>query len=196
MRDSITPSSASDPLDALTPRQREVGELLAAHYSQKEIAAELGISEDRVQRQVAVIKAALRVQSRREIAERFRATNALPGAENPVTGKTDLPENVPDWPEPALDEPQVLQRSDDQAMNFMPHSFVPPERPRIVPRLLDGKYRVLVRLAVVVTVMVFVLFTTIIAVAAIRSVTEIVGGSAPDKILDQRRDPSGSVGRH
>lgn len=67
-------------------------------------------------------------------------------------------------------------------MNF-PSSFPPPREPAFVPRLLDGKYRVPVRLGIVLVVTVGTLLAVILAVAALQSVTEIVGGSAANQAL-------------
>ena len=163
----------------LTPRQRQVANLIAQRYSQKEISRALGISETSVQRHVTAIKQRLGVNSLREIAKLTKDNEVNGGWENPTVRKNDVSAPLPPWPNPSLDEPYVLGKAELEAMNLL-SSMPVPNAPRIVPRLLDGKYRVPLRLAIIAAI-VFASFAAIIlAVAAIRSVSELVHSSPPN----------------
>jgi DNA-binding CsgD family transcriptional regulator len=62
----------------LTPRQREVLDLLAKRYSNQQIADALGISLDGAKWHVREVLAAMDVSTREEAAERWRIENGLP----------------------------------------------------------------------------------------------------------------------
>jgi DNA-binding CsgD family transcriptional regulator len=181
-------------LSILTDRQREVGQLLARHLSYKEIGREMSISEDRVYRLAAGIRKKLHVNSRREIAELFIAAR-LPSEwpEKPVTGKSDLLPPSPLWPMLGADEPYVLR--EPEVGNLTLSARPTPEAPRVVPRLLDGKHRVLVRLGTIAAIIFAILALMILTVAAIRSVSEMVKGTQSDQALQTRVAREGRIGR-
>jgi DNA-binding CsgD family transcriptional regulator len=60
-----------DPLDALTPKQREILEFVAQGRSNKQIAAQLGLSEHTVHRRIADLRARLGVSTRAAAAALF-----------------------------------------------------------------------------------------------------------------------------
>lgn len=62
----------------LTPRQRQVLDLLAKRYSNQRIADELGISLEGAKWHVREVLSVLGVSSREEAAERWRVENGLP----------------------------------------------------------------------------------------------------------------------
>src|SRR3569833_1401490 len=86
-------------LESLTARQREVTELIASRYTQKEIAGALGISETSVQRHVTTIKYRLEVNSLREIATLLRNSMADEAWEIPTVQKKDVSPSAPFWPQ-------------------------------------------------------------------------------------------------
>jgi DNA-binding CsgD family transcriptional regulator len=177
-------------LESLTARQREVAELIASRYTQKEIAGALGISETSVQRHVTTIKYRLEVNSLREIATLLRDSMADEAWEIPTVQKKDVSPPAPFWPQRMTDEPYALSERDTGTMNFLPP--VPePAAPRIVPRLLDGKHRVLFRIAFVGGIIASALALIVLAVAAIQSISEIVRGSPSEQAMEQTQRPRG-----
>lgn len=58
----------------LTPRQRQICDLLIQGLGNKQIAAQLGICTNTVKAHLTRIYLWLDVQNRRELAERYRAT--------------------------------------------------------------------------------------------------------------------------
>jgi DNA-binding CsgD family transcriptional regulator len=179
-------------LESLTARQREVAELIADRYSQKEIAAVLGISETSVQRHVTAIKQRLAVNSLREIATSLRDLAPSKGWESPTVQKNDVASPAAFWPQRTTDEPYALSERDAGELNFLPR-LPEPVAPRIVPRLLDGKHRVLFRIAFVGGIVASAFALIVLAVAAIQSISEIVRGSHSEQVMEQTQRPRGSV---
>ena len=76
------PTSAADPVASLTPRERDVLRLMALGFSNKEIARQLGVSENTVKTHVRHILAKLNARSRVEAAMHALRAGLVPAEEH------------------------------------------------------------------------------------------------------------------
>lgn len=166
---------------ALSERQKEVLGLIDQRYTIKEIAAELGVSETRINQHIDALKRRLGANSHRELAERYRELLA------PFT-PAPFRKSVERSPQLAIrDEARSLPgRVADSGLALADvHAFAleapwakASEQP-VVPPALDGDNAVLVRLAVVAAIVFGTLASLVLAITAADSLSGLVG-SRPD----------------
>ena len=99
----------------------------------------------------------------------------------PISG---LPDSHLVLPEAASDDDGKLLFEDSLGMQFAPQ-WSPRSEPRIVPRWLDGKHALLARLGLIGAIACGVMIVLVVALAAASSLTQVVGGSGPDLVLQQ-----------
>jgi DNA-binding CsgD family transcriptional regulator len=169
---------AGEVTPALSERQKQVLSLIDRRLTIKEIAAELGISETRVNQHITTLKQRLDANTHRELAARYREmfTPVVPPPfRNPAGTKTQLvgerqPRSIPGR---AADGDLVL--ADVHAFS-LEAPWARASEPQVVPPVLDGKNAVLLRLAVVAAMVCGILASLILAITAATSLTEVVGG--------------------
>lgn len=145
---AVPPSDQTDRPD-LTDRQRAVLERIDRRLPLKSIAAELGISESRVNQHVRALKEIYRVHSLKGLVGAYRAEG-------------DDPCRKPAWRNPQVPPPSFPA---EHGHRVAPGEFVladamgplaieaPWQRhhePRVVPGVLDGDHAGLIRLAVII----------------------------------------------
>ena len=131
---------------ALSERQKQVLSLIDRRLTIKEIAAELGISETRVNQHINALKRRLAANTHRELAARYQERFSLIAS--------------PPFRNTAGRETQLAKASE----------------PQVVPPALDGKNAVLLRLAVVAAMVCGILASLVLAITAATSLSEVVGG--------------------
>lgn len=112
----------SDPLEHLTPRERECLELVADNFSSKQIARKLDLSPYTVDEYIASARVKLGADSRAEAARRFSAAKSV--------------EQTP--PEELGDEPQTLVGLEENSEPSPPDRRTESRRWRI-PILRQGR---------------------------------------------------------
>jgi DNA-binding CsgD family transcriptional regulator len=173
----------SDLFDGVTPKQREVLELLAENRTTKEIAARLGVSDSAVNQRIEPLRQRLGGITRSELTRRYRDCASLAGRNRPceiLTGeKTQVatPDSVG----------QVRNRDDrpghfrfEDSMSF-PHELPWNGRTelRIVPRLLDGKHAWLARGITMLLMLLLIVACLVLGLTAARVLTDELGKGRP-----------------
>lgn len=188
---------ASGAARRLTDRQRDVMERIDRRVPIKVIAAELGVSETRINQHIRALKDVYEAGSLGELVENYRATIALeaPDAapENDLGDSADtallkafsedaytksqinLSANLTD---PAFrDDPGRLVLGD--AMPLIEQApWLRQGEPRVVPGVLDGEHAVLLRLGAIVAIASGILASVVLAVTAAITLSEATEGKA------------------
>lgn len=140
--------SAAPHLD-LTERQRAVLERIDRRLPLKSVAAELGISESRVNQHVRALKELYGVHSLKGLVEAYRADGEDP-CRNPPWRKSQVPPRpIPPEHEGRV-APGEFVLADAAAPLAIEAPWLASHEPRVVPGVLDGDQAVFVRLAVIV----------------------------------------------
>lgn len=163
----------TEPPRSLSDKQRAVLERLDRRMPIKVIAAELGISESRVNQHVRALKDTYGAASLGELIDRARATTVADPCRKPACRNKHLS------PAPA-DRNQgnrfafggTGQTAAPSSAIEAPHGAGP--GPRIVPGVFNGANAVLLRLAAIVGLAVGILVLTILSVAAALAMTEVL----------------------
>ena len=161
-------------LDALTPKQREVLDLLIQHKTSKEIARELGISPHTVDQRVQFAKEKLGVESRSEAAVEYRRLVEL--CQTPIDTAPHASEQVGYEDSRSAEEAVPLDLAaerDGECLNALKPSQggKPDEKAgegegyRVVPEMFEGRYGTLMRLGAIVLMTVLLLFIALGGVA-------------------------------
>lgn len=154
-------------LEALTPKQCEVLDLLIQHKTSKEIARELGISPHTVDQRVQFAKEKLGVETRSEAAVEYRRLMEL--CQRPVAAASGPSEQV------GYEESRSAEQSVpvDWAAERDGEYLIAPKPPeggkpddkvgggagyRVVPEMFEGRYGTLMRLGAIVLTAVLLLF--------------------------------------
>jgi hypothetical protein len=181
----------------LTDRQRAVLERIDRRVPIKVIAAELGVSETRINQHIRALKDFYEAGSLGDLVENYRATLApetLAAFEgNDVSGSADT-DSLKPFSEAAYTNSQINQSSDlaDPAFRDDPGRLVlsdamplieqapwlRPGEPRVVPGVLDGEHAVLLRLGAIVGIASGILASVILAVTAAMTLSEATEGKA------------------
>lgn len=188
---------ASGAAKRLTDRQRAVMERIDRRVPIKVIAAELGVSETRINQHIRALKDFYDAASLGELVENYRATLS-PEAADAAT-QNDR-ETVPDtellkpFSEPAYtnsqinvptdltdfggrDDPGQLVLSD--AMPLIEQApWLQAGEPRVVPGVLDGEHAVLLRLGAIVGIATGILASVILVVTAAMTLSAATEGKA------------------
>ena len=163
----------------LTDRQRAVLELIDRRLPLKTVAAELGISESRVNQHVRALKEAYGVASLKGLVEAWRA-------------QVEDPCRKPAWRNSDLPQPPIAGETEDRVApgefvlaDAAPFAIEAPwsgrHEPRVVPGVLDGDHAVLVRLAVIVGLAFGMIAVLVLVMTASLNLSEALGdqGSIP-----------------
>ncbi len=188
---------ASGAARRLTDRQRAVMERIDRRVPIKVIAAELGVSETRINQHIRALKDFYDAGSLGELVENFRATLAPEVSDESASG---TPAETPDeallkvFSEAAYlktqvngptdftdfggrDDPGRLVLSD--AMPLIEQApWLRPGEPKVVPGVLDGEHAVLFRLGAIIGIASGILAAVILAVTAAMTLSAATEGKA------------------
>ena len=181
----------------LTDRQRAVLERIDRRVPIKVIAAELGVSETRINQHIRALKDIYSAGSLSELVENYRATlgpEAVDAARLDDLGDRADEAILKPFSEPAYTISQINPATDtaDPAFRDDPGRLVlsdamplieqapwlRPGEPRVVPGVLDGEHAVLLRLGAIVGIASGILASVILAVTAAMTLSEATEGKA------------------
>lgn len=161
--------------DRLTEKQRAVLERLDRRVPIKVIAAELGVSESRVNQHIRAIKNHYGVESLGELVDRVRSAEEAP-SRKPAYRKRQLPE-----PAPAMHPEDRVAPGEFVLADVVPVAIEAPwqvrHEPRVVPGVLDGENAVLFRLAVITGLAVGIIAAVLLVMTAALTVSEATAGT-------------------
>ncbi len=178
----------NDEFDFITDKQAEVLDLLANNRTSKEMAFTLGLSEPAVNRRIEAVRLRLGGIARAELARRYRdwaATQDMVSAPRPLkSNETPCVEianqilplaetGIPETEKPRDDEGGPKAFEDPIAMAVEP-PWKDWKEPRIVPRVLDGENATLTRGATIVILLVAIIASLILALAAAKALADAV----------------------
>ena len=159
-------------LAGLTPKQREVLDLLIEHKTSKEIARELGISPHTVDQRIQFAKEKLGASSRSEVAQLYRQLVEICGQltyEN--SGIAGLPE--------VAESGSGTQAGPLSALRRRERTY--PGQPReteadypVVPELFEGRYGTLIRLGAIIAIAVFLVILVLGGLAIFSQLSELM----------------------
>jgi DNA-binding CsgD family transcriptional regulator len=169
---------AGDRKPALTERQEQVLALIDQRLTIKEIASELGISENRVNQHIEALKRRLGVNSLRELAARYRDQGAP---------ATPIPSRIPSGGKSQLSDRDGVRSTQGRAADgrlvladVQTFSVEAPwskaSEPRVVPPMLDGNHAILLRLAMIAALVIGILASLVLIITAAHSLSEVVDG--------------------
>ncbi|TAD78124.1 MAG: hypothetical protein EAY70_07405 [Sphingomonadales bacterium] len=188
---------ASGAARRLTDRQRAVMERIDRRVPIKVIAAELGVSETRINQHIRALKDFYAASSLGDLVENYRAT--LPPEAARVAAETDLGETtdadlLKPFSEPAYTNSQInlaavpadLAGRDDPGRLILSDAMPLIEQapwlrsgePKVVPGVLDGEHAVLMRLGAIVGIATGILASVILAITAAMTLSEATEGRA------------------
>lgn len=181
----------------LTDRQRAVMERIDRRVPIKVIAAELGVSDTRINQHIRALKDVYSAGSLGELVENYRNTLVPEAPQEPALGtpaetsdedslkvfseaaytksQVNGPADLPDFD--GRDDPGRLVLSD--AMPLMEQApWLRPGEPKVVPGVLDGEHAVLFRLGAIIGIASGVLAAVILAVTAAITLSTATDGKA------------------
>ena len=187
-----------DALDALTPKQREVLDLLIQHKTSKEISRALGISPHTVDQRIMLARAKLNVATRGEVAQQYRRLLEERRESVPLPDPV-LTDDI--WEKPIYDSSYVAD--DRSAMHFAeredevpgqtainrlhqpPHEtgtvatgaavMVNGDYHHVLPEMFDGPNGTLVRLGAIAAITVFLILIILGGLAIFSQLSQIIG---------------------
>ncbi len=190
---------ASGAARRLTDRQRAVMERIDRRVPIKVIAAELGVSETRINQHIRALKDFYAAGSLGELVENYRATLPRPSddaaagsaasasdsaealdagvfSETVYTkGQVNGPANLTDFD--GRDDPGHLVLSD--AMPLIEQApWLRQDEPKVVPGVLDGEHAVLFRLGAIIGIASGILAAVVLAVTAAMTLSAATEGKA------------------
>jgi hypothetical protein len=181
----------------LTDRQRAVMERIDRRVPIKVIAADLGVSETRINQHIRALKDFYDAASLGELVENYRATLAPEAAEEAAArdlgGVADEALLKP-FSEPAYTNSQINPVADpaeqegqddpgrlvlSDAMPLIEQApWLRSGEPRVVPGVLDGEHAVLVRLGAIVGIATGILASVVLAITAAMTLSAATEGKA------------------
>lgn len=167
---------------ALTRKQIAVLDLLANNRTSKEIAHALGIAEATVNRRIEVLRSRLGGVTRHELARRYRDWTSIAAlSEVPADPCVETSPQFLPLAEPGLSR-QILERDEIATDRFEDALSLSLEAPwsreatqRIVPGVLDGRHAVLARIATIIAMLLGIVASLVLGLAAASAITDLVG---------------------
>lgn len=186
----IAEPSGDDLLESLTPKQREVLDLLIQHKTSKEISRILGISPHTVDQRIMLSRAKLNVASRNEVAQAYRRLrdrqavgSGRAGSAPSIYEKPVYPSSYVADPDPAMALPLReggIDRSEGAAL--IEHLRVGPQAEiaeleehfhHVLPETFDGPYGTVLRLGAIALFAVILIVLTMGGVAMFAQLSQI-----------------------
>lgn len=168
---------------SLTDKQTAVLDLLANGRTTKEIAAALDLSESAVNRRIELLRTRFSGITRLELARRYRdwAAVKVPQESDPAEGVETDRQSLRLAPSPEI-EHKPIEDSQDAGLVFrdsLAISVDPPwnrePEPKVVPGVLDGKDAVLTRGAAIAIILLGIIASLVLGLAAAGALTETLG---------------------
>lgn len=139
----------AQPPSELTERQLAVLERIDRRLPLKAIAAELGVSESRVNQHVRALKEHYGVHSLKGLVEAFREAGTAP-CTKPAWRNSQVPLGAVRSEHRSRVAPGEFVLADAAAPLAIEAPWISRHEPRVVPGVLDGDHAVLIRLAVII----------------------------------------------
>ncbi|MXP47452.1 hypothetical protein GRI43_08675 [Altererythrobacter luteolus] len=166
----------------LTEKQRAVLERVDRRVPIKVIAAELGVSEARINQHIRALKDKFEAESLNALVEAYRAEpdyeyKGEDPYRKPIYRNSQLPDE-PIFPDQGsrVDPGEIVLSDAHHVLIDVPWSG--PREPVVVPTALDGENAVLLRLAAMIGIAFGVVAAIILVVSAAVSVGEVLDGKA------------------
>lgn len=164
---------------SLTDRQKDVLVRLDRRMPIKLIAAELDVSESRVNQHIRALKDVYRVSNLNDLCDSYRAETEEAGEPAPYRKVASTNSEVPQ--RQRIDEPEDRVAPGEFVLaDVAPLAIEAPwmvrNEPRAVPGVLDGDHAVLYRLAVIIGLALAFIVLVILVVTAALSVSEASSG--------------------
>lgn len=168
---------------SLTDKQREVLELLAENRTSKEIAARLGVSDSAINQRIDPLRQRLGGVTRAELTRRYRSSVPHPsgaGSCEVFTGQNFQVETPAGDGHESVREDRPGRYRFEDSLSF---AHEPPWSERselkVVPRLLDGKHAALARGVTMLLMLLLIVSSLVLGLAAAQALTGTLGGSRP-----------------
>lgn len=182
----------------LTERQRAVMERIDRRIPIKVIAADLGVSETRINQHIRALKNIYGAASMTDLVENYRTAHGLElvaergpgdGEEQPQDPYVKLPFSENEYSKKQINEElsndNKWARNDPGALiisDVLPLAeqapWLKPGEPRVVPGLLDGEHAVLFRVVAMILIATGVLAAVVLTVTAAITLSEAMDGKA------------------
>lgn len=193
----------------LTERQRAVMERIDRRIPIKVIAAELGVSETRINQHIRALKDIYGAASLFELVSNYRISQgrssddqpadcAAEGAfepdlasrplSEPLYNKKQIPETYPSLDEWPRDDARTLVLGDVMPL-AQEAAWLIPNEPKVVPGLLEGEHAIPLRLMAMVLIAAGTLAAVILTVTAAVALSNAMEGRA-DVSVDQWKGPA------
>lgn len=187
-----TKSPSAGEFAFLTAKQKATLDLLANHRTSKEIAHALSLSETSVNRRIEAVRLRLGGITRQELARRYNQWLAAHGAANIATAAKPAENSQSPCVESGVDNLQLVQmpgagERPDRDSEVRTTAFEDPiamsieapwrvySEPRIVPRVLDGDNARLTRGAAIAVLVLAIVASIVVALAAAKALADAVG---------------------
>lgn len=168
---------------SLTDKQAAVLDLLANGRTSKEIATVLDLSESAVNRRIELLRTRFGGITRLELARRYRdwtVTETSP--KTGIAGGVESDRQSLPLAAMAVSDQKLIEDGHGSGLVFrdslaisVDQSWNPATEPKVVPRVLDGEDAVLTRAAVIAIILVGILASLVLGLAAAGSLTETLG---------------------
>lgn len=159
---------------APTERERKVLDGIDRRIPIKVIAAELGVSETRINQHIRNLKDRYNARSLAELVDHHRAAT-LP---EPVYRNAQLPENPTDDASTnrAANGPLFFAKPEQTAHDAVWLAEAPEAEPRVVPGVLDKPHPVRARLLAILAMTLAIMAMLVLSLAAARTLGEAIDG--------------------
>lgn len=164
----------------LTERERAVLDGIDRRLPLKSVAAELGVSESRINQHVRALKERYRVNNLSDLVDAWRANDVDFVREDPCRNPAWRIPQVPRDRDGGKNEGRVAPGefvlSDAAALYAIEAPWSGSDEPRVVPGVLDGDNSVLLRIAVIVGLAFGIVAAIVLVVTASLSLSEVLEG--------------------
>lgn len=176
----------------LTDRERAVLDAIDRRLPLKAVAAEIGVSESRVNQHVRALKERFEVNSLPDLVDAWRGEGTdiagEPYCRNSAWRNQQVPRERPTDESESRVAPGEFVLS-DAALFAIEAPWSVENEPRVVPGMLDGNNAVLFRLAVIIGIAFGIVAAIVLMVTASLSLSEMLGGT--EAIPADQTTPSG-----
>lgn len=166
----ISENQDSDGFTALTPKQREVLELLLEHKTSKEIARVLEISPHTVDQRINFAKQKFGATSRGELATSYRLQKSI--YEESIYEESDIDHRaIPLQMGCGSDTSDYLISGNDETEWPADRKNV-----RLVPEMFEGRFGTMMRLGAIVGIAALLLIAVLVGLAIFQSLSSFLIG--------------------
>jgi DNA-binding CsgD family transcriptional regulator len=166
---------------ALSERERAVLDGIDRRLPLKAVAAELGISESRVNQHVRALKERFQVNNLSDLVDAWRSEDAEITGNDPCRNSAWRIPQVPREPIASETRGRVAPGEfvlSDAALYAIEAPWSMEDEPRVVPGVLDGGNAVLLRLAVIIGIAFGLVAAVVLVVTASLSLSDALEGRA------------------